>query len=202
MDVQQLEPVRTKRADLLYEFGPYVVDVAKAVLLRDGEVVPLGLKAFEVLLVLIEQHGQVVRKDELLSQVWPDTVVEENNLARTISALRKSLGENLEAPQFITTIPGRGYRFVADVKERPIVRPILYHGLQPLTQETASLSPPEPVNGHAKTSSPLVAPVQAPVTEPVPAAPAKLPFQQYHKLFGALVLLAGISGLAFWLWPQ
>ena len=117
MDVQHLEAVRPKRPDVLYEFGPYVVDVSKSVLLREGEVVPVGLKAFEVLLVLIQHHGQVVMKDELLSHVWPDTVVEENNLARTISALRKALGESLGTPQFIATIPGRGYRFVAEVKE-------------------------------------------------------------------------------------
>ncbi|MBI1761434.1 MAG: PD40 domain-containing protein [Acidobacteria bacterium] len=117
MDVRHLESLKPKRSDVLYEFGPYVVDVAKSVLLRNDEVVPLGLKAFEVLLVLIQHHGQVVMKDELLSQVWPDTVVEENNLARTISALRKALGESLGAPQFIATIPGRGYRFVADVQE-------------------------------------------------------------------------------------
>src|SRR3990172_1092994 len=109
--------VKQERAARCYEFGPYVVDVAKSVLLRDGEIVPIGLKAFEVLLALIQHQGEVLKKDELLREVWPDTVVEENNLARTISALRKALDDHLDAPQYIATISGRGYRFVAGVKE-------------------------------------------------------------------------------------
>lgn len=116
MHVQGIEAVKRERA-VLYEFGPFVVDVAKSVLMRDGEIVPIGLKPFQVLLALTRNHGQVVTKDELLNLVWPDTVVEENNLARTISALRRAMGESLDAPHYITTVPGRGYRFVADVKE-------------------------------------------------------------------------------------
>lgn len=100
-----------------YEFGPFVVDVTKSVLLRQGEIVPIGLKAFDLLLALIQHHGEVLMKDELLREVWPDTVVEENNLARTISALRKALDDHLDAPLYIATIPGRGYRFIAPVKE-------------------------------------------------------------------------------------
>ena len=109
--------VKQEKAARCYEFGPYVVDVAKSVLLRDGEIVPIGLKAFEVLLALIQHQGEVLTKDELLKEVWPDTVVEENNLARTISALRKALDDHLDAPQYIATISGRGYRFVAGVRE-------------------------------------------------------------------------------------
>jgi DNA-binding winged helix-turn-helix (wHTH) protein len=79
--------------------------------------VPLNLKAFEILLVLIRNRGQILEKDELFKQVWPNTVVEENNLARNISALRKALDELPNEHQFILTVPGRGYRFVADVRE-------------------------------------------------------------------------------------
>src|SRR5581483_7098190 len=100
-----------------YEFGPFLVDTVKCVLTRDGEVVPLSLKAFEILLVLIQHQGQVLEKSELLKRVWPDTVVEENNLARHISALRKALEEQPNERRYILTIPGQGYRFVADVKE-------------------------------------------------------------------------------------
>src|SRR5262245_20084526 len=100
-----------------YEFGPFRVDTVKYVLTRDGEVVPLNLKAFEILLALIQHRGQVLEKNELLQRVWPDTVVEENNLARNISALRKALDEQPNEHQYILTVPGRGYRFVASVRE-------------------------------------------------------------------------------------
>ena len=85
--------VKPQQATPFYEFGPYCVDTAKCVLLRQGQTLPLSLKAFEVLLVLIKHRGQVLEKDEILKEVWPDTVVEENNLARHISALRKTLDE-------------------------------------------------------------------------------------------------------------
>src|SRR5262245_53749460 len=100
-----------------YEFGPFRVDTVKYVLTRDGEVVPLNLKAFEILLALIQNRGQVLEKNELLQRVWPDTVVEENNLARNISALRKALDEQPNEHHYILTVPGRGYRFVASVRE-------------------------------------------------------------------------------------
>jgi Tol biopolymer transport system component/DNA-binding winged helix-turn-helix (wHTH) protein len=100
-----------------YEFGPFRVDTVKYVLTRDGEVAPLNLKAFEILLALIENRGQVLEKNELLQRVWPDTVVEENNLARNISALRKALDEQPNEHHYILTVPGRGYRFVASVRE-------------------------------------------------------------------------------------
>ncbi|HMV85048.1 MAG TPA: winged helix-turn-helix domain-containing protein [Blastocatellia bacterium] len=100
-----------------YGFGPFVADTTKCVLLRNGETVPLSLKAFEILLLLIERRGQVVEKDEILKRVWPNTVVEENNLARNISTLRKALDEHPNEHQYILTVPGRGYRFVAGVRE-------------------------------------------------------------------------------------
>ncbi|MBO0725116.1 MAG: PD40 domain-containing protein [Blastocatellia bacterium] len=112
-----MSAVRQERTMRFYEFGPFRVDTVKYVLTRDGEVAPLNLKAFEILLALIENRGQVLEKNELLQRVWPDTVVEENNLARNISALRKALDEHPNEHQYIMTVPGRGYRFVASVRE-------------------------------------------------------------------------------------
>lgn len=112
-----MEALKQENNTRFYEFGPFLADAEQSVLLRDGQVVPLGLKAFELLLFLLRQRGQVVKKDELLRQVWPDTVVEENNLVRQISALRKALDEHPNESQYILTIPGRGYRFVAGVRE-------------------------------------------------------------------------------------
>ena len=81
--------------------------------MRDGELVKLTPKAFETLLALVEQRGKTIEKDELLSKVWAGTVVEENNLNQSITALRKSLGDSREKSEYIATIPGVGYRFVA-----------------------------------------------------------------------------------------
>ena len=76
----------------------------------------LSNKAFEVLLALIRDRHRVVQKEELLSRVWPDTVVEENNLTVAVSALRKALGEDLSDRRYVVTVPGHGYRFAADVQ--------------------------------------------------------------------------------------
>lgn len=101
----------------LYQFGPFCLDPVKRRLLRDGEVVKLTPKAFETLFVLVQQRGKTIDKDELLKTVWAGTIVEENNLNQSITALRKSLGDSRQESQYIATIPGVGYRFVADVKE-------------------------------------------------------------------------------------
>ncbi len=100
-----------------YEFGPFRVDPLKRRLLRDGESIRLTPKAFDLLLVLVEESGRTVEKDELMERVWPDTAVEENNLNQNITALRKSLGDSRQESQYIATIPGVGYRFVADVRK-------------------------------------------------------------------------------------
>ena len=77
--------------------------------------VPLTPKAFDLLVYLVERHGRLVTKQELMSALWPDTFVEESNLPYTVSALRKALGDGQNGEQFIQTVPTRGYRFVAPV---------------------------------------------------------------------------------------
>jgi DNA-binding winged helix-turn-helix (wHTH) protein len=96
-----------------YEFGPFHLDPVKRVLLKDGKQVPLTPKAFDVLLLLVENQGQAVAKGEIMDHVWAHSFVEESNLTVHISTLRKTLGENRG---YIQTIPNRGYRFVADVR--------------------------------------------------------------------------------------
>src|SRR6185369_9880918 len=81
---------------------------------REGEVVPLTPKVFDILLTLVENSGQVVSKEDLMKRVWPSTFVEEGNLTQNISLLRKALGETPGGVQFIETVPRRGYRFVAE----------------------------------------------------------------------------------------
>jgi len=99
-----------------YAFGPYVLDPARRVLTRGQELVPMTARAFDVLLALVERHGETVDKETLLRQVWPDTIVEEANLSQQIFTIRRLLGHSEQQP-YIATVPRRGYCFVADVGE-------------------------------------------------------------------------------------
>jgi len=96
-----------------------MVDVSERLVLRDGEVVPLTLKAFDLLLVLLENRGRVVAKDDLMKRVWPDSFVEDANLSHHIYKLREALSDGGNGQKCIETLPRRGYRFVAPVTERP-----------------------------------------------------------------------------------
>ncbi|HVF87839.1 MAG TPA: winged helix-turn-helix domain-containing protein [Pyrinomonadaceae bacterium] len=107
----------SRQAKHFYEFGDFRLDVAERVLLRDGEIVPLTAKAFEVLLVLVERSGQIAGKEELMGRVWPDSFVEESNLAQNIYTLRKVLGQTPDGQEYIKTVPRRGYRFGVGVRE-------------------------------------------------------------------------------------
>src|SRR5438045_279795 len=100
-----------------YGFGPFRVDTVNHVLLRDGEALPLKPKVFDTLLVLVENRGRVLDKDEMMSRLWPDAIVEEANLTQNIYLLRKVLGEEPQGEAYIETMPKRGYRFVASVCE-------------------------------------------------------------------------------------
>jgi TolB-like protein/DNA-binding winged helix-turn-helix (wHTH) protein/Flp pilus assembly protein TadD len=106
-----------RQAKHFYEFGSFRIDRAERLLLRDSQVVPLTPKVFDTLLVLVENSGHILTKDEVMKMVWPETVVEEANLSKNISTLRKALGESTGQYQYIETIPWRGYRFVASVRE-------------------------------------------------------------------------------------
>ena len=97
-------------------FGPYRVDMLHRQLHRDGLAVPLTSKAFELLRVLIERRNEIVSKDDLIAAVWPRRVVEENNLTQAIAALRRAFGIGAHDRDFILTVPGRGYRFVAELQ--------------------------------------------------------------------------------------
>ena len=99
-----------------YLFDGFRVDITERLLFRDNREVSLTPKVFDTLLVLLENSSHVLTKKELMEQVWPDSFVEENNLAQNISILRKALGEGKEGEQYIQTVPKRGYRFVADVR--------------------------------------------------------------------------------------
>ena len=99
-----------------YRFGPFHLDVRERRLSRGDQVIPLRLKVFDTLQVLIERAGRLVTKQELLDAVWPETTVEENNLNHNVSVLRKALGERATGQQYIETVPRVGYRFAAPVE--------------------------------------------------------------------------------------
>jgi DNA-binding winged helix-turn-helix (wHTH) protein/TolB-like protein/Flp pilus assembly protein TadD len=99
----------------IYRFDNFRLDVRNRELLCDGRPVTLPAKAFDMLVVLIENGGRLIEKDELFNRVWPNQIVEESNLTVQVSAIRKALGERKENPHYIATVPGHGYRFIGQV---------------------------------------------------------------------------------------
>jgi len=106
-----------------YEFGPFRLDPAGRRLLRDGAPVILTPKVFDTLLVLVEHHGQSLSRSELVARIWPETSVGEHNLNQSIAVLRKVLEDNPRQPDYIATLPGRGYSFIAEVRRAEFNRP-------------------------------------------------------------------------------
>jgi len=99
-----------------YRFGPFRLDIRERRLLRGGQVIPLQSKAFDTLTALVKNAGRLMTKQELLEAVWPDATVEENNLNRNVSVLRKALGEKETRAKYIETVPKVGYRFAAAIE--------------------------------------------------------------------------------------
>jgi DNA-binding winged helix-turn-helix (wHTH) protein len=100
----------------IFEFGPFRLDPSERLCLRNGQPVSLTPKAFDLLVYLVERHGHLVEKQALIHALWPNSVVEEANLAYTVSALRKVLDDGEDSASVIQTVPTRGYRFIAPVK--------------------------------------------------------------------------------------
>ena len=107
------------------EFGPFRLDTGKRVLWRGRELVSVPPKALDLLVALVEQRGDVVSKQDLLSRVWPDTFVEEANLSVNASILRKVLGTQEDGRAYLENVPRRGYRFVAETRAQAEVGPAL-----------------------------------------------------------------------------
>jgi DNA-binding winged helix-turn-helix (wHTH) protein/alpha-beta hydrolase superfamily lysophospholipase len=102
---------------VVFRFESFHLDVAERRLSRSGELIPLRGKVFDTLCILVENHGRLLRKDELMQRLWPDSVVEDNNLDHNISRLRRALQDSADGQKFIETVPRQGYRFVADVQQ-------------------------------------------------------------------------------------
>jgi TolB-like protein/DNA-binding winged helix-turn-helix (wHTH) protein/Flp pilus assembly protein TadD len=159
----------------VYEFGDFCLDPRKGRLWRAGAQVPLTPRVFQTLLYLVENHDSVLDKERVMEAVWPDSIVEENNLSQNISTLRRVFRETPGSNHYILTVPGRGYRFVADVRMR---------------DASPGSAPPQ------TPPATIAAPVES--TEPVPAV--VLPKRRYGPaLWGtaaAFVLI--VSTLFVW----
>jgi DNA-binding winged helix-turn-helix (wHTH) protein/TolB-like protein/Flp pilus assembly protein TadD len=115
----------SQKTEYLYEFGPFVLDTAQHLLLKENQPVQLTPKTLDTLVILVSNRGRLLSKSELMTAVWPDSFVEESNLTQQISMIRRALGESAGEDRFIVTVPGKGYRFAAQVTETikpPLVR--------------------------------------------------------------------------------
>lgn len=198
----------------LYTFQDFRLDVGERLLLRNGERIHLPEKAFEILCVLIRQSGHLVSKDELLAEVWPDTVVEENNLDKNISLLRQVLGEVKAKQRFIETVRGRGYRFIGDA----IRLPFADHNIGTLAAPSKiSSSPGKAVSAPRPTqaSGNLAAVVslaewrhepkttdEVAVHPPVTIQKASLRSRSYWLVSIVAAVCAGLGLVAFVLWSE
>src|SRR5689334_23356712 len=107
----------SRQINHFYEFGEFRLNTSERLLERCGKEVPLSPKVFDLLLVLVRNHGRIVDKDQLMTEVWPETFVEETNLKVYVSTLRKILGDGQSGHKYIETLPKRGYRFVTQIAE-------------------------------------------------------------------------------------
>ena len=103
---------------MAFRFESFELDVGERRLSRSGELIPLRAKIFDTLCILVENHGRLIRKDELIQRLWPDSVVEENNLDHNISKLRRALRDGTNGQKLIETVPRQGYRFIGEEQSR------------------------------------------------------------------------------------
>jgi eukaryotic-like serine/threonine-protein kinase len=145
------EPVDRDTPEL-YEFGPFLLDPTERRLLRGNETVELTPKAFDTLLLLVRNSGRLIKKEEFLARLWPDSFVEEGSLSNNIFLLRRALGED---PAFIETVSRRGYRFVGAVRQLPhAVLPRLEEPLEVSNDVHPELANEVSMDGHRSTAIP------------------------------------------------
>lgn len=183
----------SKQLQHLYEFDDFRLNATERLLQHRGQEISLPPKAFDLLLTLVARHGQVVTKEELLNEVWPDSFVEESNLKVYVSTLRKVLGEGTEGARFIETLPRRGYRFVGSITEvLPEQPPDLIIEKQTITRVVIEEHEPE-------RATPTLPP--PPVLPALPSAP--LPARRRWLLWGGVLLaLLAIGGVLWFRWSS
>src|SRR5271169_4688705 len=121
MSIQQTDSIQQvgSPSAIRLRFGPFELNVAERTLKKANQVIPLGGRAYDILIALLENAGEVVGKVELITRAWPDVAVEEGSLRVHLSALRKALGDGQFGNKYIANIQGHGYRFIAPVTRLP-----------------------------------------------------------------------------------
>ncbi len=181
-------PLPQRAEKQVYEFDVFRVDPVRRRLLKAGELVSLTPKAFSILLVLLENRGLVMEKEDLIQRVWPDTFVTEANLTQNISSLRKALGERANDHRYVVTVPGRGYSFVAEVQEVSLEST----GELALARDFPGIAtpgiamPPQPQP--QQRPSPVPPPALAPVPPPPSVAPPAPPRRRRPLLIAGVIL--------------
>ncbi|HEX2271916.1 MAG TPA: winged helix-turn-helix domain-containing protein [Pyrinomonadaceae bacterium] len=178
---------------MVYEFGPFLLEPQVRRLSRNGETVSLAAPEFELLLLLVRNHGRVVGKSEIMETVWPDVDVEDNNLTVRMSSLRRALGEKKGYHPYIQTVTGRGYCLIAQVKELP-------EQPETNTHEPIGNNEPEPVISTQPVSAvgPQVEPTRS-ARLWIALAFSRKPVWLYALL---LVLLLSASIVIAWRWQR
>src|SRR5262249_32697217 len=177
----------------LYEFGDFQLDAAKRRLRRlDGTPVPLTPRVFDTLLYMLQHHDSVLDKERIMEAVWPDSIVEENNLAQAISKLRQVFGETPGSNRYIATVPGRGYRFVAEVNQRTATPPAPQHSN---VAEAVLIPSAQPAQDNARIEQRSLTGMAVPITQrratPWPR-PAKTAWPWVALSAVAVLALAGL----------
>src|SRR6516164_1918650 len=185
------------------EFGRFRLLPHRRELRADGVAVELGSRAFDILMVLTEARGALVTKDEILSRVWPDTVVEENNLVVQISTLRKALGEDRD---FIRTVSGRGYRFVGEIRTSVPASEVDRGAGAEAMPSAPSSSLPTPVSGliGRGTEFEKVSDLPAGVVDliDVSTAPRRSPRLLVWRLFALGLVLVAVASFSWLLYSR
>jgi predicted ATPase/DNA-binding winged helix-turn-helix (wHTH) protein len=150
-----MDPQSPDSVEQSLSFGPFRLLPAQQLLLEGGNAVRLGSRALELLIVLAQRAGELVTKGELMTRVWPNTVVEENNLKVHIATLRRTLGDGQPGRRYVATVPGRGYRFVAPVEVSPSAKPRLDRSVKTDRAHNLPASQPRPI-GRADTINALL----------------------------------------------
>ncbi|HKQ06454.1 MAG TPA: winged helix-turn-helix domain-containing protein [Blastocatellia bacterium] len=175
-----------------YAFEAFILDEDERTLRRAGQTVALAPKAFEMLLVLVRQAGRSFSKEELMEQIWPDAFVEEANLAVHISMLRKALGEQAGGGQYIETLPRRGYRFAAAVREFNDEVELNLTPAMPLAGDSAPA-------GQAATAASVAASASA---SQRPTAPTLISYFTKPKTLIVAAIVVALAVLAYTIWPR
>ena len=198
----------------LYAFHDFRLDVGERLLLRKEERIQLPEKAFETLCVLVRRNGHLVTKDELLAEVWPDTVVEENNLDKNVSLLRRALNEQNGKHKFIETVRGRGYRFVGDatrlpLEDDPVQTSVAPSQISSQPSKTASYGPNKRTAGNLAAVVSLAdwrhetGTTDKPVAErPPKSVKAPLGYRRNWLVAIAVAVCAALGILGFYSWSE